>query len=338
MAGFRLRGRRNAALQHHPPRRRILAGLALGALATPALGQAPAFPTRPIRVVVPYSAGGGTDLTTRLFADAIRPLLGQPLVVEVRPGANGVIGTEAVARSEPDGYTLVAVTSGHVLNKYTMPGIPFDPVKDFTAVSLMTRFALVLVGSMAAPFADMRGALAHARAKPGDLTIGSTTALGSVTAQEFARAADLQVTEVPYRGGGQMMIDIVAGTIATGFTSPQSATPHLASGRMRILGISSATRAIQLPEVPTIAESGVPGFESTSWFGLLGPAGLPPAVAQRIHDAIAQVIQDPAVRARAIELGCDGVVEGPARFAEIIRADDARWTRAAREGRLQPVR
>jgi tripartite-type tricarboxylate transporter receptor subunit TctC len=258
--------------------------------------------------------------------------------VEARPGANGVIGSEAVARSEPDGHTLVAVTSGHVLNKYTMPGIPFDPVRDFAAVSLMARFALVLVGGMATPFSDMRGLLAHARARPGDVTVGSTTALGSVTAQEFARASGIQITEVPYRGGGQMMLDIVAGTIATGFTSPQTATPHLSSGRMRILGISSVARAIQLPEVPTIAESGVPGFESTSWFGLLGPAGMPPAAAQRIHDAIAQVIQDPVLRARAIELGCDGVVEGPERFAEIIRADDARWARAAREGLLQPVR
>ena len=133
-----------------------------------------------------------------------------------------------------------------------------------------------------------------------------------------------------------MMLDVMAGTIHAGWTSPQSATPHLNSGRARILGISSRSRAVQLPDVPSIAES-VPGFESTSWFGLLGPAGLPPAIAQRIHDAIAQAIADPAVRARAIELGCDGVVEGPEAFAAIIRADDARWARAAREGLLQPT-
>lgn len=322
------------------PHRRQLPtlALALGALARPALGQrvVAEFPSRPIRVVVPYAPGGGTDLTTRLLTEAARPALGQPVVVEARPGANGVIGSEAVARSEPDGHTLVAVTSGHVLNRYTMPNLPFDPVRDFTAVTLMTRFALVIVGGMQTPFTDLPGALAFARARPGDLTMGSTTALGSVTAQEFARAARIQVTEVPYRGGGQMMLDIVAGTIATGWTSPQTATPHLNSGRMRILGISSAERAIQLPTVPTIAEGGVPGFEATSWFGLLGPANLPAAIAQRIHDAIAGAMADPAVRARAIELGCDGKVEGPAEFAAIIRADDARWARAQREGLLAP--
>jgi tripartite-type tricarboxylate transporter receptor subunit TctC len=316
-----------------PHRRQLpLLALALGGLARPALAQG--FPSRPIRVVVPYAAGGGTDLTTRLLMEAIRPALGQPVVVEARPGANGIIGSEQVARAEPDGHTLVAVTSGHVLNKYTMPSVPFDPVRDFTAVSLMTRFALVLVGGTTTPFTDMRGALAYARANPGGLTVGSTTALGSVTAQEFARAAGIRITEVPYRGGGQMTLDVMSGTVATGFTSPQSATPHVNSGRMRILGISSTERAIQLPEVPTIAESGVPGFESTSWFGILGPANLPPAIAQRIHDAIAAAMRDPATRARAIELGCDGRVEGPADFAAIIRADDARWAKAKSEGLL----
>lgn len=322
--------------------RRRLPALAFGlAAAAPAVAQQPrpaagGFPSRPIRIVVPYSAGGGTDLTTRLFAEAIRPMLGQPVVVEARPGANGVIGSEAVARAEPDGHTLVAVTSGHVLNRHIMPNLPFDPVKDFTPVSLMTRFALVLVGGMHTPYRDLPGLIAYAKANPGAVSIGSTTALGSVTAQEFGRAAGIEFTEVPYRGGGAMMLDVMAGTIHAGWTSPQSATPHLNSGRARILGISSRSRAVQLPDVPSIAES-VPGFESTSWFGLLGPAGLPPAIAQRIHDAIAQAIADPAVRARAIELGCDGVVEGPEAFAAIIRADDARWARAAREGLLQPT-
>ena len=323
-----------------PSRRQLPAlALSLGAPARPAFAQRATaeFPNRPIRVIVPYAAGGGTDLTTRLLLEAARPALGQPVVVESRPGANGIIGSELVARAEPDGHSLVAVTSGHVLNKYTMPNMPFDPVRDFTPITLMTRFALVLVGGMNTPFTDLPGALAFARAQPGALTVGSTTALGSVTAQEFARAAGIRITEVPYRGGGQMMLDIVAGTIATGFTSPQSATPHLSSGRMRILGISSAERAIQLPEVPTIAESGVPGFESTSWFGLLGPANLPLPIAQRIHDAIAAAMADPAVRARAIELGCDGRVEGPAEFAAVIRADDARWERAQREGLLPRV-
>jgi len=318
--------------------RRSLPALALGLAAVPATARSTtAFPSRPIRIIVAYAAGGGTDLTTRLLADAIRPMLGQPIVVEARPGANGVIGSEMVARSEPDGYTLVAVTSGHVLNRYTMPSIPFDPVRDFTPVSLMTRFALVLVGGMHTPYKDMPGLLAHARANPGAVTIGSTTALGSFTAQEFGRAAGIAFTEVPYRGGGAMMLDVVSGTIDGGWTSPQSAMPHLSSGRVRILGISSRTRAVQLPDVPSIAES-VPGFESTSWFGLLGPAGLPPAIPQRIHGAIAQAMQDPAVRARAIELGCDGVVEGPEEFAAVIRADDAKWAKAAREGLLPQVK
>ena len=313
-------------------------GAALMVLPASAQAQDANYPNRPIKIIIPTPAGGGVDLSARIVADHLQKLWGQPVTAENRTGGGNNIAGEAVARSEPDGHTLVAVTSGHVLNRYTMPNMPFDPVRDFAAVSLMTRFALVLVGGMHTPYGDMPGLLAHARANPGAVSIGSTTALGSATAQEFGRAAGIAFTEVPYRGGGAMMLDIMAGTIDAGWTSPQSAMPHLGSGRVRILGISSRGRAVQLPQVPSIAESGVPGFESTSWFGLLGPAGLPPAAAGRIHDAIAEAIRDPATRARAIELGCDGVVEGPYAFAAIIRADDARWAAAAREGLLPQVR
>ena len=315
------------------PMRRALLTSALAGLALPALAQAPAWsPSRPIRVIVPYSPGGGTDLHMRVLAEAMRPLLGQPVVVENRAGANGVIGSEIVARAEPDGHTLVDVTGGHVTNRYAMPSMPFDPIRDFTPITLLSSYGMALIGATAAPFQDLRGLLAYARANPGKLNFGTTTAFNSAALAELARLGNVQVEEVPYRGGGPMLNDMVAGHLFAGWSSPQTVVPHLASGRMRILGITSTRRSALLPDVPTIAEAGVPGYEFNAWTALLGPAGMPAPIVQRLHAAIAEACADPTVRSRLNALGADGEVAGPEELARVMREDDARWAAAAARG------
>jgi tripartite-type tricarboxylate transporter receptor subunit TctC len=191
---------------------------------------------------------------------------------------------------------------------------------------------MALIGATAAPFQDVRGLLAHARANPGKVNFGTTTAFNSAALAELARLGGVSIEEVPYRGGGPMLNDLVAGHLLAGFSSPQTVVPHLASGRMRILGITSTTRSSLLPGVPTIAEAGVPGYEFAAWTALLGPAGMPPALARRLHEAVAEACADPAVRARLNSLGADGEVAGPGRLAQVMAEDDVRWAAAAARG------
>ena len=183
----------------------------------------------------------------------------------------------------------------------------------------------------------MAGLIRYARAHPGAVSLGTTTAFNAAATEELSRLAAMQVTAVPYRGGGSMVVDLLAGRIGAGWASPQTAIAQMASGRIRILATAGETRSLLLPDVPTIIESGVPGFVSDAWFGLLGPAGLPPAIVARLHDAIVQAMRDPTVLARVHEFGTDGRIAGPDAFAARIRADDAKWAEAARSGLLPRV-
>ena len=311
---------------------------ALAALAIPALAQAQPraeWPSRPVRFLVPYPAGGGTDILARAVADTMRPHLPHPIVVENRPGANGVVGSEAVMRAEPDGHLLLIVTSTHTLNRYAMASIPYNPVTDFTPVSLMTRQTLVLVGGTSQPFSNLGELLAQARAAPGRIAYGATEALTSFAGQEFNRRAGVQIEEVMYRGGGLVMNDIVAGHLPLGWTSTASAIPHLATGRVRVLAVSPATRTPLMPEVPTVAEAGVPGFDVSSWVAMLAPPRMAPALAERIHAAVARAYAEPALQERFRTLGLEPDLRGPEAFAAFLAADDARWAAAAAAGAVR---
>lgn len=317
-------------------RRALLALAALPALPRLALSQARVeWPTRPVRLLVPYPAGGGTDILARAVAETMRPHLPQPIVVENRSGANGVVGSEQVMRAEPDGHLLLVVTSTHTLNRYAMASIPYHPVTDFSPVSLMTRQTLVLVSGTVQPFSDLRGMIAHARANPGRVAYGATEALTSHAGQEFNRRAGVQIEEVMYRGGGLVMNDIVAGHLPLGWTSTASAMPHLATGRVRVLAVSPATRTPLLPEVPTVAEGGVAGYDVSSWVAMLAPPRMPPALAERIHAAVARAYADPALQERFRTLGLEPDLRGPEPFAAFLAADDARWAQAAAAGQVR---
>lgn len=308
------------------------------ALAMPIRAQtAAAWPTRPVRFLVPYPSGGGTDILARAVAEALRPVLPQPIVVENRPGAQGAIGSEQVARAEPDGHLLLVVTSTHNLNKYQLQQIPYEPLRDFAPVALLTRQVLVLVAGTGQPFRDVPGLVAHARANPGAVGFGATEALTAFAGHEFNRRAGVRTEEVQYRGGGLLMNDIVAGHLPTGWTSTASALPHLATGRVRVLAVTTAERTPLLPDVPTMQEGGVAGYDLSGWVAMLGPAGLPAPLAARIHAVLAQVYADPALQARFQALGLGPDLRDPAATARVLAADDARWAAASAAGQIVKV-
>ncbi|MBV1798102.1 tripartite tricarboxylate transporter substrate binding protein [Siccirubricoccus sp. G192] len=284
--------------------------------------------------MVPYPAGGGTDILARAVVEAVRPSLDQPIVVENRPGAQGAIGSEQVARAEPDGHTLLVVTSTHNLNKYQLQQISYDPLRDFTPVAVMSRQILVLVAGTTQPFHDVPGLVAHARANPGAVGFGATEAVTAWAGHEFNRRAGVRTEEVQYRGGGLLMNDIVAGHLPIGWTSTASAIPHLQTGRVRILAVSTSQRTPLLPDVPTVQEGGVAGYDVSGWVAMLGPAGLPPALAGRIHAVLAAAYAEPALRQRFQTLGLEPDLRDPAASAEFLKADDARWAAAAAAGQI----
>lgn len=305
-------------------------------LTLPAAARAQAWnPGRPVRVILPYPPGGGTDILARAVAEAMRPALGHPVVVENRPGANGAIGSDVLSKADGDGTTIGMVTSTHTLNKYAMASLSYDPLADFRPIAKMTTQTLVMVSGTAQPFSDVAGLLAAARARPGAIGFGQTEAVTRFAGTEFARLAGVQMEDVPYRGGGLMMNDIVAGHLPCGWTSTASAMPHLSTGRVRVLCVSTARRTPLLPDVPTAQESGVAGYDIASWVGMFGPKAMAAPLAEQIHAAVATAYRDPALVQRFQTLGLEMDLRPPAAFAEFLIADDARWAEALRHGRIQ---
>jgi len=325
-------------IRHHIGRRAMLAGagLALTAQATESQAQNPAasWPQRPVRVILPYPPGGGTDVLARALVEAMRPNLAQPIIVENRPGAQGVIGSEAVARAEPDGSTFAVVTSTHNLNKYQLAQIPYDPVKDFTPVAILSRQILVLVAARNQPFEDVAGLVRYARANPGKVGFGATEALTAFAGHEFNRRASVQTEEIQYRGGGLLMNDIVAGHLPIGWTSTASALPHLATNQVRVLAVSTAERTQLLPDVPTVREGGVADYDVSGWVAALAPPRMPPALVREVHAAIARAYAEPALKERFRTLGLEPNLLDPERTAAFLKADDARWADAAAKGQI----
>jgi tripartite-type tricarboxylate transporter receptor subunit TctC len=327
------RGQEDAAMTI---RRRPLL-LAATALAAPdPLAAQDAWPARPVRLIVPYAASGGTDILARALAEALRPGLPHPIIVENRAGAAGVIGSEVVARAEPDGHTLLMVVSTHVLNRYHLPSLPFDPIRDFTPIAMLTRNTMVLVAGSGQPFDSLRAMLEHARRHPGRVGTGSTEALTSFIGQELARRAGVDMPDVAYRSGGLLMNDIVAGHLPVGWTSTVSATPHMGTGRVRILAVSTATRTPFFPDVPTVAEQGVADFDLSGWVAMLGPPRLDPALVARIGATVRGVFEDDGFAQRLLSLGVERDFRPAADLLEAMQRDDRIWAAAARAGHIRP--
>jgi tripartite-type tricarboxylate transporter receptor subunit TctC len=322
--------------------RRALLAAPLLALARPALAQG--FPTRTIRIVVPFTPAGTTDLVARLTAEQLGRRLGQQVVVDNRPGASGNVGAEFVARSEPDGHTLLLTTIGTGAINFAVfrERMPYKP-EDLAAVALMTRVPNVLMAANRTSIRNLADMVAQAKAAPGRLNYGTAGIATSphVVGEQLRLATGIDITHVPFRGSGPMLTELVAERIELGMDNIPSALPFIRDGKIRALGVTSARRNASLPDVPTIAEQGVADFEATAWFGVLAPAATPAPVVALLGRELDAVGKDAAFRARLASLGADpaGLTpdggSSPEAFAAFIRAEIAKWADVVRRANVR---
>lgn len=307
----------------------LACALSLSACGAAALAQS--YPAKPIRLVVPLAPGGGGDLISRLIAQKISEPLGQPVVVDNRPGGSTIIGTELVARSQPDGYTLVMATSSHGINP-SLYKLPFDPVKDFTGVAFIATSPMMLTVHPNVPVKTVKQFVDYAKANPGKLNFASsgTASIPHLASELFNLTAGVKTVHIPYKGTGPALNDLLGGQVDMMFASPVPTLPHVKNGRLRAIAMASPQRSPAMPELPTIAESGYPGFEAASFFIVLGPANMPAAVVSRLSTEIIKASQLPDVRER---LSADGavIVGGTAQQATaFLESEIARWTRVVK--------
>jgi tripartite-type tricarboxylate transporter receptor subunit TctC len=313
----------------------LAAASALGLLAlTPLAAQAQAFPTKAITIIVPFSAGGTTDILARVLGQFISKDLGQPVIIDNRAGAGGNIGTQLVARAAPDGYTILMGTVGtHAINQSLYPKLAFDPIKDFAP---LTRVALVpnlLVANPAQPFKTVKELTAYAKANPGKVTFGSSGSGTSIhlSGELFKQMAGVDIQHVAYKGSAPAVNDLLGNHIAIMFDNMPSAISHVKAGKLRPLAVTTAQRSPALPDVPTIAEAGVPGYEATSWFGLLAPAKTPAPVVTRLNASILKALADPDVKKKLLEQGAEPAGETPAQFAAFIASETVKWGKIVKQ-------
>jgi tripartite-type tricarboxylate transporter receptor subunit TctC len=314
----------------------IAAALFVVAAANGAMAQA--WPSKPVRMIVPFPAGGPTDVVTRAMADKLGSQLGQPVVVENKPGAGGAIGADFVAKGAPDGYTLVmATTSTHSIGPY-LAKLPYDPQKDFTPIVWVGNATNILVVPPSLGVNSVAELIALAKKDPGKLNY-ATSGVGTVvhlTSELFANTAGIQLTHVPYKGVQLSIPDLLSGQVSMLFDNIMTAQTHIKSGRLKALGISSLTRSPLVPDVPTIAEAGLPGFESVTWFGVFGPAGTPKAVVERMNLEVNKALADPAIRERFATLGFEPAGGTPAEFAAVVQRDAAKWSKVIKDANVKP--
>ncbi len=320
---------------YNPNRLRLFAAAALGLLAalgaTGVLAQqsTTTFPNKPIRFIVPYPAGGGTDIVARLVATKMSTSLGQPVVVDNKPGASTIIGTEFVARAAPDGYTFGLVTDSHAINPVFFPKLPYDSVKDFEPVSQLVFVPLVLVAHPSLNVKSVSELIAAAKVKPGRINYAS---IGNGTPHQISMEwlksmAGISMTHIPYKGVAPALTDLVAGQVDVMFTGTSSAAPYVNAGKLNALAVSSAKRQQVFPDTPSVAESGLPKFDFMTWYGTVLPAGTPAAIVQRMSQEIAAALNQPDVRERLAALGVVAAPSTPSEFASFMKTESQKLGR-----------
>jgi tripartite-type tricarboxylate transporter receptor subunit TctC len=313
----------------------LLTSLAL-ALGLPAHAQG-TYPDHPIRIIVPFPPGGPTDVLGRLVGEQLSQSLGQPFVIENKPGAGGNIGMELGAKAAPDGYTLILAPVGNLtVSPYIYSRLPYDPQRDFAPVTVLAAVPNILIVNAAVPAKSVRELIALAKAKPGTLNFASPgNGSGAHLAGElFKRMAGVDVVHVPFNGIAPAMNAVLAGNVQIFFAQTSAVLPQLKGGRITALGVASLKRIDAAPDLPTLDESGLPGFDVTSWYSLVAPAGTPPERIARIQSAVAQAFAKPDVRARIAGLGAEPVADTPAEFASLLKTESARWQKLAREANI----
>ena len=299
---------------------------------TSALAQA--YPTKPVTIIVPFAAGGTTDILARIIGQALTAELGQSVVVDNRAGAGGNIGGQAAAKAAPDGHTLFMGTVGtHAINASLYKKMPFDPVKDFAPLTRVANVPNLLVANPAQPYKSVKDLIAYAKANPGKVNFGSSGNGSSIhlSGELFKSLAKVDMQHVPYKGSAPAVTDLLGNQIGIMFDNMPSAIQHVRSGSLVPLAVTTAKRSPELPNVPTIAEAGVPGYEATSWFGMFAPAGTPAPVLAKLNAASVMVLAQPEVKKQINEQGAEVYSETPEQFAAFIQAESVKWGKVVKE-------
>lgn len=288
--------------------------------------QAQSYPDRPITLVVGFGPGGNADIVARLVGQKMSEALGQPIVVENKGGAGGLIANESVAKAPPDGYRLGLVSGAFPAQAAALPKLPFDPQSDFTWIGTIVSYPLVIAVPQSSPFKSLPDLISAARAQPGALNYPSpgNGSLFHLATEVFAAQAGIEMTHIPFRGGSQQLTELIAGRLSFMFDTYSVVQPSLQGGRLRALGVTSAQRLPQLPDVPAVAQT-LPGYEASSFLGIAGPAGVPPAIVQKLNAAVRTAVADPTVRQRLADLGGTPWAGQPADMADVIRTNTAKW-------------
>jgi tripartite-type tricarboxylate transporter receptor subunit TctC len=311
--------------------------LSLGLACCAPAAQAQPYPSKPVRIIVGFAAGGPSDIVARLMAQQLTDRLGRQVVVENRPGATTTIGVNAVVRSAPDGYTMLMGVSSLGINPHILKNVPYDALKDLAPVSQVVVAPNIMVAHPSLPTRNVKELIAFARPRPGELNLAAGGAGSSqhLSIELFNYMAKVKIVHVPYRGQGTALIDVVAGQVTLMMANVISALPHVRNGRLRALGVTSGKRTTVAPEIPTIAEGGLPGYEVVQWYAVFVPAGTPREVINRLNSAVVAAVQDPKVRERIVADGGDPVGGTPDELGAILRADHARWGEVVRKAGIR---
>lgn len=325
--------------------KKLNCGRALTALALPlALAAVPVdvlaqqYPSKPVRMIVPFVPGGNTDIIARVYAPRMGEFLGQQVVIENRGGAGGTIGTEIASRAAPDGYTILMVSAGHTINPAMAKKLPYDSIKDFTPISVIADVPTAFVVHPALPVKNAKELITLAKARPGELnysTAGRGT-VGHLAAELLKSVAKINIVVIHYKGTGQSMIDLIAGHVQMQFPSMPAAVPHVRTGKLRMIAQTGERRSGAAPDVPTMQEQGLKGFVVSSGFALFAPAGTPRPIVDRVHSALVKALNDPAVKKSLAEQGAEVVAGTPEQHNAFNKAEIAKWIKVARAAGIEP--
>ena len=321
--------------------RLLLAGLLLPwVAAAPAQeigGYAAAYPARPVRVTIAFAPGGGVDILARAVAQRLGETMGRPFVVENRAGAGGTVAYAMIAKTPPDGYNLLAISGSFAMSAALYQNLPYDPVRDFASITQMGAAPFLIVAHPSLPLKSVKDLIALAKARPGELNFasGGLGSSGHLTGELFKSMAHIQMTYIPYKGGELALIDLVAGQVHLVFSNALSSLPHVRSGRVRPLAVTSTARYGAAPDIPTVAESGLPGFEAVNWYGWLAPAGTPAAIVNKLNAEIGNAVRTPDMQQRFARDGAEPVTSTPSQFSGRIVSEVARWRKVVKEANLR---
>ncbi len=288
------------------------------------------YPNKPIRLVIPFAPGGGTDILARMIAQKLSEALGVPVIADNRPAVDGLVASETVARAVPDGYTLLIVSSSHAINPAIGRKLPYDTLRDFAPITQTASQQLFLVVHPSLPVRSVKELIDYAKARPGALNYGSSSSAVVLPMELFKSITGTDIVHIPYKGSAPMLNDLIGGQINLAVAAAVSTLPHIKSGRLRALGIGDAKRSSILPDLPTIAEAGVPGYQAVIWSGMLAPAHTPRALIDHVNREVVRIVQAPDFRERLVQLGSDAVGSTPEQWGQFIKDEIEKWTKIAR--------